>query len=90
MIEMEIVTCKKFNELQMNNWYKAVIWQRKHGRAAPSVKTYGIRNKNGELKKLGFVLCWKAEHGSNRHSWFKTKKEAVVKKRKARLAEINA
>jgi len=50
MIEMEIVTCKKFNELQMNNWYKAVIWQRKHGRAAPSVKTYGIRNKNGELK----------------------------------------
>ena len=89
MIEMEIVSCEKFNELQMKKWYKAVRWQAKHGRPAPPAKTYGIRNKNGELKKPGFVLCWKTKHGPNRHSWFKTKKEAVVKKRKARLVEIN-
>ena len=90
MIEMEIMTCKEFNELQMQNWYKAVMRQREYKRPAPPTKAYGIRNKNGELKKLGFVLFGKDEHGSNRHCWFKTKKEAVVKKRKAKLAEINA
>jgi len=91
MIEMEIMTCEKFNKLEMQKWHKAARQQKRTQPSLilPSIN-YGIRNKNGLLKKLGFVLFGKDEYGSNRHYWFKTKKEAVVKKREARLAEINA
>ena len=71
---MEIMTCKKFNKLAMKQWNEAAKWQKRSTDSLSPAITYGIRNKNGELRKSGFVLfppCF---------CWFKTKKEAMAKK----------
>jgi len=71
---MNIIACKKYNELEMRKWHKAVEeWKGElHPKYIPSLAFYGFRNRNGELKKSGFVLLRKG--GA---SWFKTRREAL-------------
>jgi len=84
---MKIITCKKFNELQMKKWHRDV---KRQSNSQPSLIlpniTYGVRNKNGVLRKSGFVLFEESWY-RNRHMWFKTKKKALAMNNKKSIIE---